>query len=112
MPEWTAEQAREMAAKGGKAAAARRRAAAAKDPLAEIRKTVEGGLSDYVKELQAAAKGEGAYADLLVKDRVSINKFLFEWAAGRPVTRGTAPAPAEDEDEEPEDGFRLAIGGD
>lgn len=110
MPEWTPEQAREMASKGGKVAAARRRATKAKDPLAEIRKTVEGGLNAYVEELQAAAKGEGTYKELDVKDRLSINKFLFEWAAGRPTARGPS-AMAQDDDDEPQDGFRLTTGG-
>lgn len=107
MPEWTAEQAREMAARGGRASAIRKRAARAKDPLGEIRTSLETDALKYLIEMKAAGAGEGAYSGLNPKDRMNANKFLLELVYGRPTARRESADPADEDDQ---DGFALQVG--
>ena len=128
MPKWTPEEAREAAARGGKASVeARRKKAEAKErrksltPQERAKEAINERLEDLVDELLDAALGEGDFAPQVVtreveqkgrpttlklvlegleaKDRLAALKTALVYGLGRPPS-ATVGRPPEPKDED------------
>lgn len=101
---WTAEQAREYAAKGGRARAESMKARKAKTADERAKAIFEAAASTMAAILVEAAKGEGDFAALEPKERAAFAKTVLEFGIGRPMTRK-----AKEAEEAPEDDHGLEL---
>ena len=100
-PQWTPELARELGRKGGEARAESLRRKKEMTPEERAREVIMLKQERLVSELLDAALGQGDFAQLDLKTRVSATVKALEWSIGRPASapKGQGRKPEEPEEE-------------